>query len=76
VLGQSLRLILAGVAVGLAAAVWLTRFVQNLLHGVSASDPLTFASAIGFLIIVGLAAAWVPARQAAGVDPMTTLRGE
>jgi putative ABC transport system permease protein len=76
VLGQSFRLIVAGATVGLAAAVWLTRFVQSLLYGVSASDPVTFAGVTGFLVLVGVAAAWAPARQAAGVDPAITLRGE
>jgi predicted permease len=76
VLGQSLRLILGGAAVGLAVSAWLTRFVENLLYGVSAKDPLAFAGAVGFLVLVGIAAVLAPARQAAGVDPAATLRGE
>jgi len=76
VLGQSIRLILMGTAVGIGCSLWLARLVQKLLYGVSATDPVTLAMATLSLAAVGLLAAWVPARQAARVDPMATLRGE
>jgi putative ABC transport system permease protein len=76
ILMQSLRVILAGVAVGVLGALALNRLIGSLLYGVSPTDPLTFVCAFGILILVGLAASLHPARQASKIDPILTLRIE
>jgi putative ABC transport system permease protein len=76
VLGESLKLIASGVAIGLTAALALTRLMTGLLYGVSAADPLTFAGVALLLITVALAACFIPARRAAKTDPMIALRTE
>jgi predicted permease len=76
IVGQGLGLSGAGILVGIAAAVALTRVMSSLLVGVSATDPLTFATiAIGFALVAAIAA-WIPARRAAGLDPQSALRDE
>jgi len=76
VLGESLRLGLFGVGVGLIAAFALTRLMTSLLYGVSAADPATFAVMAITLILVSLLAAWMPAHRATRVDPLVALRYE
>lgn len=72
--GQGARLVAAGLGLGIAAALLLTRLLSGLLFGVAPSDPLTFLVAASLLGAVGLAACWMPARRAALVNPLTALR--
>jgi putative ABC transport system permease protein len=76
VLGQSLRLVLTGLALGMLASLALTRLMTGFLYGVTATDPLTFVGVGVLLIAVSLLAGYFPARRAATVDPMVTLRSE
>jgi hypothetical protein len=76
IVGQGLRLTAAGVAVGLIAALALTRAMTTMLVGVKATDPVTFVTmAVIFFVVAGIAS-WLPARRAAGVDPAIALRDE
>ncbi len=76
VLGQAARLAAAGVTLGLVAAFALTRVLQGLLFGVSATDPATFAAVAGVLGVAALLASTLPARRAARLDPAAILREE
>ncbi len=74
--GQGLRLVAVGVALGLAVAFALTRLMSSLLYGVSATDPATLVIISLFLVAVALFASYIPARRAAKVDPLIALRYE
>ncbi|HKQ77565.1 MAG TPA: ABC transporter permease [Blastocatellia bacterium] len=76
VIGQGMKLVASGVAIGLAASFGLTRLMSNMLFGVSAVDPLTFALITLLLVFVALLACWIPARKAMKVDPLVALRCE
>jgi putative ABC transport system permease protein len=76
VLAGGLRIALAGLALGLAGALALTRVLSSLLYGVGARDPLTFVVVPAVLLLVALAACWMPARRAMRVDPLAALRAE
>jgi len=76
ILNQGMRTIVIGVAIGLAGSLALTRTLSSLLFGITATDPLTFASVIALLIVTALLACYIPARRATKVDPMVALRYE
>ncbi len=76
VMGQGMRLAGIGVAIGLAAAYWLTRVLSSVLFGVKANDPVTFATVAAVLVAVAMVAAFVPAHRATRVDPVIALRNE
>jgi len=76
VIRQGMKLAMAGVALGLFAALALTQALKSLLYGVSASDPLIYGAVALLLLAVGLAASFIPARRATKVDPMVALRCE
>jgi putative ABC transport system permease protein len=76
VVGRGLGLTLAGIGVGLAASLLLTRVISSLLYSVSATDPLTFIAVAAILSAVSMLACYIPARRAARVDPMAALRYE
>ena len=76
VLRESLALLMIGLVVGIPAALAAARLVQSQLFGLSAFDPVTIISAVTMIAVVTLVAAWLPARKAAGVDPLVALRCE
>ena len=76
IVGQGLRLTLVGGAMGIVAALVVTRWVASLLYGVSAHDPLTFVAVAMLLAMVSGAACYIPARRAMRVDPIVALRYE
>ena len=69
-------LALAGVAIGLGAAALAARVIASFLFGVGAGDPLTFAAVASLLLVVALAASYMPSRRALRVDPIAALRAE
>jgi predicted permease len=76
ILGEGMKMAMIGIVVGIVAAAGLTRLMSQLIYGVSAADPVTFAGVIIVVTTVAFAACYVPARRAMRVDPMVTLRYE
>jgi putative ABC transport system permease protein len=76
VVGQGLKVVAIGVAIGLLGALALAQVARSLLFGVTATDPLTFVGAPALLLIVALIACLIPARRAAKTDPIVALRCE
>jgi ABC-type antimicrobial peptide transport system permease subunit len=76
ILGRGAKTALLGVAIGIAAALGLTRLMARMLYGVTATDPLTFGGVAVLLFAVALAACYIPAHRAMRVDPMVALRYE
>jgi putative ABC transport system permease protein len=74
VLLKGLRLTLAGIVIGLLASLGLSRLMAHQIWGVSATDPLTLATVVAVVIVVGAAACFLPARKATHVDPLVALR--
>ena len=76
ILGQGMRTIFIGVAIGIIGSLALTRTVESLLFGVTATDPLTFGGVTLLLVGAALLACYLPARRATRVDPLVALRYE
>jgi ABC-type antimicrobial peptide transport system permease subunit len=76
VVGEGLKLSAAGIVIGLAGALAITRVMASLLVGVTAADPVTFAAIIVLFVIIAVTASWIPARRAARLDPMAAIREE
>ncbi len=76
VLTRALRIVVAGLIVGLAGAAGVTRVLQTFLFGVTPTDPIAFTIVTLLLMAVGLMAAWLPARRATRIDPSAALRAE
>jgi putative ABC transport system permease protein len=76
VLTRALRIVVAGLVVGLVGAAGVTRVLQTFLFGVTPTDPLVFTIVTLVLLAVGLMAAWLPARRATRIDPLSALRAE
>ncbi len=76
VLRQGVRLMIAGVGLGIVSALALTRLMSNLLYGVGAADPATFAAVVFTLLAVAFLASYVPARYATRVSPIIALRNQ
>jgi putative ABC transport system permease protein len=76
IIGQGMKLAVAGMAIGLIAAVAATRLIKTLLFGVGANDPMTLCGVTLLLAIVALLACWIPARRATKVDPLIALEYE
>jgi len=76
VIGQGLKLTLGGLALGLAGAIAVTRVLSNVLYGISPTDPVSFLAVSVSLMLVAIAASYVPARWATRVDPIRALRSE
>jgi putative ABC transport system permease protein len=76
VLRRVLLLIAIGIAAGVGMTMWVSRYVEALLYGVTREDPGTLAVAALVLVTVGVAAGWIPARRASRIDPARVLHGE
>jgi putative ABC transport system permease protein len=76
ILGQGMRPVLLGLAVGLAAALALTRLIADQLYQISAHDPLMFALPAALVLAIALLACWLPARRATRIDPINALRAD
>jgi putative ABC transport system permease protein len=76
ILGQTLRPVAAGIAIGIAIAAGVGRVLQSVLFGVSPFDPVAYLIAPLVMIAVAALATWLPTRQALQADPVTTLRSE
>ena len=76
VVGHGVKLAAVGIVIGVAVALGLMRLLTTLLFGVGANDPITFAAASVVLLLVAIAACYIPARRAIAVDPMVALRYE
>jgi putative ABC transport system permease protein len=76
VIGDALKTVAPGIVTGIAIAVVLERFIESLLFGATARDPLTYEAVAGFLLLTTSVAAYFPARRAARIAPVNALRCE
>jgi putative ABC transport system permease protein len=74
--GRAARFVGAGLATGVVLALWAASLIQRMLFGVSQTDAVSFAGALGLLVIAALAATYFPARRATKIDPLAALRYE
>lgn len=74
VLREAAALLVAGLVIGTGLALWATRAAEKMLFGLKPNDPATFAGAIVLLVLVALAASYLPALRAAHVEPVEALR--
>jgi ABC-type antimicrobial peptide transport system permease subunit len=74
VMSESVRLVAAGIVLGLGVVIWAGRFVHAVIYGVSPIDPLTIGGALALVATVTIIAGGVPARRAANVNPIEALR--
>jgi predicted permease len=76
IVGQGMRVVAAGVAVGLAGALLVTRLMTNVVYGIRVTDPVTYAAVSVLLVVVALVASYVPARRATRIDPLASMRAD
>jgi ABC-type antimicrobial peptide transport system permease subunit len=76
VIGRGMLLVSIGLAIGVAAAMFLTGFISTFLYGVQPRDPATIFGVVGVFAAIALVACWIPARRASRVDPLVALRYE
>jgi putative ABC transport system permease protein len=76
IVGQGMRVVAVGVAVGLAGALLVTRLMTNVVYGTRVTDPLTYAAVSVLLVAVALVASYVPARRATRIDPLASMRAD
>jgi putative ABC transport system permease protein len=76
IIGNGMRLALLGIAIGVPAALALTRSMRDLLSGVTSTDPLTYAGVASILVLAAFLASYLPARRATRIDPIVALRNE
>jgi ABC-type antimicrobial peptide transport system permease subunit len=76
VVAQGSRVVVVGIAIGVAAALAATRALGSLLFGVAPVDPATFVAMSAVMIVIGLLASYLPARRASSIDPIESLRSE
>jgi putative ABC transport system permease protein len=76
VVGEGLKLSAAGIVIGLAGALAITRVMSSMLVGVNATDPFTFAAIVVLFVLIATTASWIPARRASRLDPMAAIREE
>ena len=71
-----MRPVMGGALLGMAGALAVSRVLRGLVYGVGVTDPVAFGAATALLIVVAVAASWIPARRASRVDPVVALRGD
>jgi putative ABC transport system permease protein len=76
VIGQGMRLIALGLVIGVGLSLAVTRGLESMLFGISASDPMTFGVVAGMMGLVGLMACWLPALRAGRINPVVAIRAE
>jgi ABC-type antimicrobial peptide transport system permease subunit len=76
VMGETMRLVAIGVAIGLCGAIAANRLVADLLFGLAPTDPMAIAGAVAVMVLVSAAAGYLPASRAARIEPMAALRDE